>query len=198
MFLLKGTCNRIFCFQKTMSHFDNFFPKKNCIQEVQLFSPPLYCIAFAQLYSWKLFEFEFFNVMSQWNVIITKERKFCVQFITFQNPTHKALTFPWKCNLKFPCSSPLGQCHDVNEDWFWHQVFQLATSTQLNVQEFKTTTPLAIANNITMRFSKKYPSGSLELTMGKFQTLLWSITNTHQENFSRKKTSNLGELNPRN
>jgi hypothetical protein len=57
-----------------------------------------------------------------------KRRKSCVQFITFQNPAHKALTFPWKCNLKFPCSSPISQCHDVNEDWFWHQVFQFSTS----------------------------------------------------------------------
>jgi hypothetical protein len=102
-----------------------FAQKKICMQEAQLFSPPLYCIAFPQLYSWKLFEFEFFNMMGQWNVVITKEGKSCVQFITFQNPAHKALTLPWKCNLKFPCSSPIGQCHDVNEDW--HQVFQFST-----------------------------------------------------------------------
>jgi hypothetical protein len=141
----------------------------------------IYCIAFAQLYSWKLFEFEFSNEMGQWNVVITNKRKSCVQFITFQNPAHTALTLPWKCNPKFPCSSPIGHCHDVNEDWFWHQVFQFSTSTQSNLQEFRTTTPLAIANNITIGCSKKYPSGFLQLAMGKIQTLWQPIIDIHQE-----------------
>jgi hypothetical protein len=63
----------------------------------------------------------------------------------------------------------------------------------LNLQEFRTTTPLAIANNITMGFSKKYPSGSLQLAMGKIQTLWWPITNIHQETFwGKNKMAILG------
>jgi hypothetical protein len=69
----------------------------------------------------------------------------------------------------------------------------------LNLQEFRTTTPLAIANNITIGFSKKYPSGSLQLAMGKIQTLWQSITDIHQETFlGKKKLAIFGWLNPRN
>jgi len=69
----------------------------------------------------------------------------------------------------------------------------------LNLQEFRTTTPLAIANNITMGFSKKYPSGSLKLAIGKIQTLWWPTTNIHQETYSwKKKNGKLGGLNLRN
>jgi hypothetical protein len=57
----------------------------------------------------------------------------------------------------------------------------------LNLQEFRTTTPLAIANNISMGFSKKYASGSLQLAMGKIQTLWPPITDVHQETHSEKK-----------
>jgi hypothetical protein len=38
-----------------------------------------------------------------------------------------------------------------------------------------------------MGFSKKYPSGSLQLAMGKIQTLWWPITNIHQESFLGEK-----------
>jgi hypothetical protein len=38
-----------------------------------------------------------------------------------------------------------------------------------------------------MGFLKKYPSGSLQLVMGKIQTLLRSITDIHQETFLGKK-----------
>jgi hypothetical protein len=63
----------------------------------------------------------------------------------------------------------------------------------LHLQEFRTNTPLAIANNITMGFSKKYPSGSLQLAMGKIQTLWRPITDIHQETCSGKKEiDNLG------
>jgi len=65
--------------------------------------------------------------------------------------------------------------------------FPILNLTQLNLQEFKTTTPLVIANNITMGFLKKYASGSLQLVMGKIQTLWPPITDVHQENPFRKK-----------
>jgi hypothetical protein len=57
----------------------------------------------------------------------------------------------------------------------------------LNLQEFKTTTPLVIANNITIGFSKKDPSGFLQLAMGKIQTLWRPITYIHQETCSGKQ-----------
>ncbi len=38
-----------------------------------------------------------------------------------------------------------------------------------------------------MGFTKKYPSVSLQLAMGKIQTLWWPITNIHQETFLGKK-----------
>jgi hypothetical protein len=177
--------NLQFCFQKIMSHLLTIFcPKNNCMQEAQLFSPPLYCIAFAQLYSCKFFEFEFFNVIGQWNVVITNQRKYCVQFITFQNPAHKALTLPWKCNPKFPCSSPIGYCHDVNED-----CFNIKFSNSQPQHNWIST---CSANNITIGFSKKYPSGFLQLAMGKIQTLVAHNIFSSRNLFGKTKTSNLG------
>jgi hypothetical protein len=38
-----------------------------------------------------------------------------------------------------------------------------------------------------MRFSKKYATGSLQLAMGKIQTLWRAITDVHQESCSGKR-----------
>ncbi len=179
-----------------MSHLvTNFCPKrKNCIQERQLLWPSLYCIAFAQLYSWKLFEFEFFKMKRGH---YKKKKILCaIHHLPKSSIRNTDLSMKMQPQISmFKPNRSISWCE-------WKLVltssFPILNLTQLNLQEFKTTTPLVIANNITMGFSKKYASGSLQLTMGKIQTLWPPITDVHQENPFRNLFWQSWGLNPRN